>query len=63
MLKIYLTGLSITMLYVSLSYLLTGTRLKGKNEVLTLLFIFLFWFITLPIIIIKVILMMKGDNK
>lgn len=55
MLKIYLIGFAITVLYVCICYKISNTKVENIGDALLLLFIFASWFITMPIILAKVI--------
>lgn len=55
MLKIYFIGLAITVLYVCICYKISDTKVENADDVKTLLFVFGFWFFTMPVILSRVI--------
>lgn len=55
MLKIYLIGFAITALYVGICYKISDTKVENLEDALLLLFTFAFWFITMPVILSRVI--------
>lgn len=61
MLKIYLMGLAITMLFVGFSLKLADEKLDA-DDAKYLLFFTIFWFIALPVTLIRVVLRINKDD-
>lgn len=55
MLKIYLIGLAITVLWVCFCWKMSDTKIENLDDVKYLLFCFAFWFITMPVIMTRVV--------
>lgn len=55
MIKIYFIGLAITALYVCICYKISDTKIENADDAKYLLLCFAFWFITMPVIMTRVI--------